>query len=328
MLASAASSSARCGSPTASSPATAPPGAVDSCRRSIVRSLAPSSTRRSRPTASRSPSVPRARSWRWPQMAQAATGRAAAADAQPPRSTPDELGAVVKRLVDAPARCAERAPARRASTPSGPTSSSPAPSSSKAWSTAFAIEEMTVSDYALREGVLLDTIQRTRGGSLHHLARRVPPQRRATWPSCSTRSPSTRRTWPASPSSCSTTPPRSTASTRSCREYLEAAALLANVGLFISHSQHHLHSYYVIRNSDRLTGLHRHRDRDHRPGRPLPPQERAEAEPSPSSPRCAPRTRTWCGCWPASCVSPSGSTAATRAGSPASTRPPRRTGRW
>jgi exopolyphosphatase/guanosine-5'-triphosphate,3'-diphosphate pyrophosphatase len=40
-----------------------------------------------------------------------------------------------------------------------------------------------------------------------------------------------------------------------CREYLEAAALLANVGLFVSHSQHHLHSYYVIRNSDRLTGL-------------------------------------------------------------------------
>ena len=32
-------------------------------------------------------------------------------------------------------------------------------------------------------------------------------------------------------------------------------ALLANVGLFISHSQHHLHSYYVIRNTERLTGL-------------------------------------------------------------------------
>jgi exopolyphosphatase/guanosine-5'-triphosphate,3'-diphosphate pyrophosphatase len=41
----------------------------------------------------------------------------------------------------------------------------------------------------------------------------------------------------------------------SCREYLEAAALLANVGLFISHSRHHLHSYYVIRNSERLLGF-------------------------------------------------------------------------
>jgi exopolyphosphatase/guanosine-5'-triphosphate,3'-diphosphate pyrophosphatase len=41
----------------------------------------------------------------------------------------------------------------------------------------------------------------------------------------------------------------------SCREYLEAGALLANVGLFISHSKHHLHSYYVIRNSERLVGF-------------------------------------------------------------------------
>ena len=39
------------------------------------------------------------------------------------------------------------------------------------------------------------------------------------------------------------------------REYLEAAALLANVGLFVSHSKHHQHSYYVIRNSDVLTGF-------------------------------------------------------------------------
>ena len=38
------------------------------------------------------------------------------------------------------------------------------------------------------------------------------------------------------------------------REYLEAGALLANVGLVISHSKHHLHSYYVVRNSE-LTGL-------------------------------------------------------------------------
>jgi exopolyphosphatase/guanosine-5'-triphosphate,3'-diphosphate pyrophosphatase len=40
-----------------------------------------------------------------------------------------------------------------------------------------------------------------------------------------------------------------------CRDYLEAGALLANVGLFISHSKHHLHSYYVIRNSEVLTGF-------------------------------------------------------------------------
>jgi exopolyphosphatase / guanosine-5'-triphosphate,3'-diphosphate pyrophosphatase len=37
------------------------------------------------------------------------------------------------------------------------------------------------------------------------------------------------------------------------RAYLEAGALLANVGLVVSHSKHHIHSYYVIRNSE-LTG--------------------------------------------------------------------------
>jgi len=34
------------------------------------------------------------------------------------------------------------------------------------------------------------------------------------------------------------------------RVYLEAAALMANCGLVISHSKHHLHSYYIIRNAD------------------------------------------------------------------------------
>ena len=38
-------------------------------------------------------------------------------------------------------------------------------------------------------------------------------------------------------------------------ELLEAAGLLANVGLFVSHDRHHLHSYYIIRNTDVLTGF-------------------------------------------------------------------------
>ncbi|HEX2868452.1 MAG TPA: Ppx/GppA phosphatase family protein [Ignavibacteriales bacterium] len=36
------------------------------------------------------------------------------------------------------------------------------------------------------------------------------------------------------------------------REYLEAAAILHDVGYHISHSQHHKHSYYIIRNSEIL----------------------------------------------------------------------------
>ena len=42
------------------------------------------------------------------------------------------------------------------------------------------------------------------------------------------------------------------------RETLEAAALLCNVGLFLSHAQHHKHSYYVIRGTDRLAGFTDH----------------------------------------------------------------------
>jgi exopolyphosphatase/guanosine-5'-triphosphate,3'-diphosphate pyrophosphatase len=41
-------------------------------------------------------------------------------------------------------------------------------------------------------------------------------------------------------------------------ELLEAAGLLCNVGLAISHDRHHLHSYYVIRNTDLLAGFTDH----------------------------------------------------------------------
>ena len=39
------------------------------------------------------------------------------------------------------------------------------------------------------------------------------------------------------------------------RDLLEAAGLLHNVGLFVSHAAHHKHSYYVIRNTDQLDGF-------------------------------------------------------------------------
>jgi exopolyphosphatase/guanosine-5'-triphosphate,3'-diphosphate pyrophosphatase len=39
------------------------------------------------------------------------------------------------------------------------------------------------------------------------------------------------------------------------RDLLEAAALLHNVGVYVSHSAHHRHSYYIIRNSEHLAGF-------------------------------------------------------------------------
>jgi exopolyphosphatase/guanosine-5'-triphosphate,3'-diphosphate pyrophosphatase len=120
----------------------------------------------------------------------------------------------------------------------------------------FGITELTFSEGALREGVLLDTIARHQGGELHHL-RDV-----------------SRRSVAALAARCDDDPAHSahvaqlalelydgTATLHGlpthCREYLEAAAMLANVGLVIAHSKHHLHSYYVIRNSE-LAGLTDH----------------------------------------------------------------------
>ncbi|HEY3142873.1 MAG TPA: Ppx/GppA phosphatase family protein [Acidimicrobiales bacterium] len=119
---------------------------------------------------------------------------------------------------------------------------------------ALDLQELTFSDYALREGVLLDTWQRTHGGSLHHL------------------SDLRRRSVVYLVDLMDEDPDHSTQVARlalqlfdgTCighglgddsREVLEAAALLANIGLFVSHSGHHKHSYYVIRNSEHLAGF-------------------------------------------------------------------------
>lgn len=119
------------------------------------------------------------------------------------------------------------------------------------------IEEITFSDYALREGVIFDLYRRTHGGSMHHL------------------SSLRRRSVEHLMSLCDDDPDHSHQVARVAlelfdglreqhelddahRELLEAAALLANVGLFISHSRHHHHSYYVIRNSEHLSGFNDH----------------------------------------------------------------------
>ncbi|MCB1004425.1 MAG: Ppx/GppA family phosphatase [Acidimicrobiales bacterium] len=119
---------------------------------------------------------------------------------------------------------------------------------------AFGIPELLVSDNALREGVLLDTLQRLRGRSLHHLSdlrrRSVDhlaalmdddPEHSARVAGLALALFDETRDRHGLPDDT--------------REYLEAAALLCNVGLFLSHAQHHKHSYYVIRNSEHLTGF-------------------------------------------------------------------------
>ncbi len=119
---------------------------------------------------------------------------------------------------------------------------------------ALGVTELTISEYALREGVLLDALHRLRGGTLHHLS---DLRRTSVFHLMEL---------------CDDDPEHSLQVARLAlalhdalgdrlglddedRELLEAAALLCNVGLFISHSKHHKHSYYVIRNSEHLMGF-------------------------------------------------------------------------
>lgn len=119
---------------------------------------------------------------------------------------------------------------------------------------AIGADQITFSDYALREGVLLDTWRREHGGSLHHLSdlrRRSVLRLAGQMDEDPVHSDQVSR---LALQIFDATAGRHRLGDDS-REVLEAAALLANVGLFVSHAGHHKHSYYVIRNSEMLTGF-------------------------------------------------------------------------
>ena len=119
------------------------------------------------------------------------------------------------------------------------------------------IDELVFSDGALREGVLLDALARRRGATLHHLR---DLRRRSVMHLAEAMDDDVAHSVRAAGFALDLFD-----ATRSLhglgddsRELLEAGALLANVGLSVSHSEHHKHSYYVIRHSDRLTGFNDH----------------------------------------------------------------------
>lgn len=119
---------------------------------------------------------------------------------------------------------------------------------------ALDVEELVYSDYALREGALLDALHRRRGGTLHHLhdlRRRSVEHLAHLMDDEPDHSAAAAR---LALELFDLTEPWHGASGED-RELLEAAALLANVGLFISHDGHHKHAYYVIRNSEHLAGF-------------------------------------------------------------------------
>ncbi len=121
----------------------------------------------------------------------------------------------------------------------------------------FDVRQLTFSDYALREGVLLDTMERTHGGSLHHL-RDVSRRGIEHLASSNDEDPVHSAHVANLALQLFDATARVHGLGEDSREFLEAGALLANVGLSVSHSQHHKHSYYLIRNTDRLVGLTDH----------------------------------------------------------------------
>jgi exopolyphosphatase/guanosine-5'-triphosphate,3'-diphosphate pyrophosphatase len=118
----------------------------------------------------------------------------------------------------------------------------------------FAIEELTISDYALREGVFLDTIARRRGGAVPELRDVARNGVLDLLRSCDDDPDHAVQVAHLALELFDALADRLGLGAEA-RPLLEAAALLANVGLVVSHSQHHKHAYYVIRNSDRLVGF-------------------------------------------------------------------------
>jgi exopolyphosphatase/guanosine-5'-triphosphate,3'-diphosphate pyrophosphatase len=117
----------------------------------------------------------------------------------------------------------------------------------------YGVEKFMYSDYALREGVILDTLHRRGLGpnsgendaamrSVRLLADRCDDRPEHSQNVARISLELFDQLWDV------------LGVAQSNRKLLEAAALLANVGVVISHSKHHLHSYYVIRNSE-LVGL-------------------------------------------------------------------------
>lgn len=116
----------------------------------------------------------------------------------------------------------------------------------------YGVTRFVYSEHALREGVLLDSISRRHDqplGELHHL-RDVARRGVARLMERCDEDPAHSEHVAALALGLFDDLASLHALGEVERGYLEAGALLANVGLVVSHSKHHLHTYYVIRNSE------------------------------------------------------------------------------
>lgn len=121
------------------------------------------------------------------------------------------------------------------------------------------VEALTISTFALREGVLLDVLRSgsTDGNGLHHLSE----LRRASVDHLLDQFETdiAHARWTTEMALQLFDQTRSLHQLPfAALDYLEAGALLANIGQSVSHSSHHLHSAYLIRNSEHLMGFTSH----------------------------------------------------------------------
>jgi len=121
---------------------------------------------------------------------------------------------------------------------------------------AVGLDELTFSEGALREGILFDELDRRRGQRIrHHLSDTRRQGVLQLMELCEEDPRHARQTAWLAGRILAGVGGQLALHEDDAAELLEAAALLANVGLFISHSRHHQHSYYVIRNAECLTGF-------------------------------------------------------------------------
>jgi exopolyphosphatase/guanosine-5'-triphosphate,3'-diphosphate pyrophosphatase len=118
---------------------------------------------------------------------------------------------------------------------------------------AFGVKTMTVSEFALREGVLFDRfpadpghLQNLRRSNAHRLVNQFDPDTDHAETTARIALQLFDRTGDLhhlSPTD---------------RELLEVAGLVHNIGLTVAHSGHHKHTAYIVRNTDQLTGFTEH----------------------------------------------------------------------
>ena len=121
------------------------------------------------------------------------------------------------------------------------------------FATSLDISEFTYCDFALREGLLFNEMQRLSPGGvddIRHVALASATKLAMRCDDDFSHAQSVARLACALFDQLS----KHFEMDQNDRLYLETASLLANVGITVSHAKHHLHSYYIIRHAD-LLGL-------------------------------------------------------------------------